>query len=160
MKIKYLAIALLSTTLISNPLFAKDKVKPIKVVKVMDAASPAAAVDQTTVDELKVVESQKVISTRDVASGMAKGKRTHAATSTATSENTASDVFIKIEGIEGESTKASSTIPPQKLDMDGDEDGELVSVSVEEVDDDKTKVSEGTVPHHQYGKYGGAKVND
>lgn len=184
MKIKHLAIAILCTTLISSPLFAKDKVKPVKVTKSMDAASPAAAVDQTT-DELEVVESQKEISPRDAASGMATGKRISNPESTP-QENSASDVFIKIDDIEGESTKASSssvikeldksspksseTVQPDRIefknavatdgDIDVNEDGELGSDCVEEVECDQSKVSDGTVPHIQYGKYSGAIGKD
>ena len=69
MNIKHLTIALLTTALISTPLFAHtDGDEHTSNIKKMDKATPANLSSQTPVDADKSIEK---------ANGMATGKRTH-----------------------------------------------------------------------------------
>ena len=103
MKIKYLAIALLSTILVSSPLMAneKDIHKPLVIKSGIDKATPAAATEtdvtevakemleaeademgartkgETILGDISVVKELDKSSPRDAASGLPTGKRQH-----------------------------------------------------------------------------------
>ena len=106
MKIKYLAIALLSTVLVSSPIMANDKDihKPLVVTRAVDKATPAVAPDtdvtevakemleseademgartkgETTLGDISVakeIDKSSPMLSRDAASGLPTGKREH-----------------------------------------------------------------------------------
>ena len=126
MKIKLLAIALLSTTLIASPLLAKDKVKPVNTIKKMDKYSPASLAVQTSANEMEVAKKKTEsdlnkdidkASTKELKFGtrVSTEGQAHRATVTGggdSEELQSSKGYIKIGDIKGNSTKASSAIPP------------------------------------------------
>lgn len=125
MKIKYLAIVLLAGGLLTSPLLAKDKVKPVKTINQMDKASPANMSVQLSSDELEVAkkkaegmssETEVIESKADIddkgTSGMATGKRTHEPVST-----TSATAYLKIDDIKGETSRAADEENPDRIDF-------------------------------------------
>ena len=115
MKIKYLATALLATTLISTPLFAKDKNKyePLVIKKGIDKSTPVNSSSETSTDEMEIAKKGESPKAADFGRKISVEGQAHRATVAGggdSEELQSSKGYIKIGDIKGESTSVESDL--------------------------------------------------